>query len=246
MRKNLLFTGGGKNLLEVYMNMAHLLHFGSRALRNFDDDKQGSGAKVRIQILKQLIMDKAKTQRLNQRNKKAREKHLNGNKPMMLVPGKGGKLYYCWTKKDCDFEGLKKQLIKQELKMLLEAELKINKSDASHVDKLSDKQKIKKVHNNWGYALKIASEWFYKNCVGEAPTAPDILLKDKENDVIGTDAATQKEKFKVENTLNFVVNCLLPSEKNKEATRKLANQKEGTNFVFVQGILILFYLFLVI
>jgi hypothetical protein len=151
MCKNLLFTGGGKNLLEVYMNMAHLLHFGSRALRNFDDDKQGSGAKVRIQILKQLIMDKAKTQRLNQRNKKAREKHLNGNKPMMLVPGKGGKLYYCWTKKDCDFEGLKKQLIKQELKMLLEAELKINKSDASHVDKLSDKQKIKKVHNNWGY-----------------------------------------------------------------------------------------------
>jgi hypothetical protein len=234
----LLFTGGGKNLLEVYMNMAHLLHFGSRALRNFDDDKQGSGAKVRIQILKQLIMDKAKTQRLNQMNKKAREKHLNGNKPMMLVPGKGGKLYYCWTKKDCDFTGLKKQLIKQELKMLMEAELKINKS-ASHVDK----QKIKKVHNNWGYALKIASEWFYKNCVGEAP-APDILLKDKENDVIGTDAATQKEKFKVENTLNFVVNCLLPSEENKEATRKLANQIEKGLILCLYKVYLLLFIYL--
>jgi len=223
----------------------------SKNCLNFDSKEDKRGAKFRVSVLKEFIMNCATEKRLSQRNEEEKKDHENGIKPLLLVPKKEDsikELYYFWDKKflsavaSCQgSKGKNNVLINYKNDLVNEEYLSVkNIIKETNGSTLNERDELVKIKKNWAYALQVARRWFNEYCKGEVVTAASVL-KSK-----NTRKDKTVESKKVENTLSFVVNCLLPLEKNKEATKNVANQKEGTNFVFVQGILIFFYLFLVI
>ena len=235
------------------MDSIRAMQCGSRAIRNFNSEKAGCGAKLRLQVIQQIMLNAATEKRLSKRNQDERKDHEDGTIPLILVPTKSGTPpcthYYVWDRKFCApstnpgggdnlLEALRKELVKQEFDSLVRIESSSKgESSVKKCPKLKKflKEEKTRIQVNWNYAFKIAIEWFYQHCRGgPVPELGKIASSDEKKK--STNDSKTKKNYKVQDPITFIHKCLLPLEENKLKTQTLNGQVEGENFIIVTGI----------
>ncbi len=138
---------------KFYMDTIGTMQQLSETLRNFENLDNGNGAKLRLKVLQETIMDAAKAKPLSKRNAEERAAHASGRRPLLLVPPKSGtntpteyfvwdRVFYCKKGRgDNVLSKLNKALIKEEIELL-----KPKMKEAKEEIKTKWKEKIK---TNW-------------------------------------------------------------------------------------------------
>ena len=224
---------------KFYMDTIVVMQLFSGTLRNFDNLDNGNGAKLRLKVLQDFIMDAAKAKPLSKRNAEEREYHAAGRRPLLLVPPKSGTTpteYFVWDRNFCAPKKSKKGGGDKVLKCKLLSELKkaLIKEEIGLLLKPKVKEAKEKIKTNWDYAFKIAIEWFYKHCRGEA------VADENKKSIFSRKSSKLKQPKKVykevADAIKFIEKCLLRLERNKKETLTSEGQKLGENYILVEGI----------